>query len=146
METINDSVRKVAVEMMNTSMQDITVKVINGWAMRLGATCKKSLPFVNAAKMREALEFAVEQLIAAIEDDSLGDNILYLAGCMRIVANKCKVALAAAPRNCDLYSTPKDAMLAHLAEVYEGEKVEFGDYEWCEFVKWLFAEAEGEKK
>jgi hypothetical protein len=36
-------VRKVAAEMMNTSMQDITAEVIYGWATLLGdaATCKK---------------------------------------------------------------------------------------------------------
>jgi hypothetical protein len=55
-------VRKVAAEMMNTSMQDITAERIHGWATRLGdaATAKDSLQVGNAAKMREALEKVVE--------------------------------------------------------------------------------------
>jgi hypothetical protein len=58
METINDIVLKVAVEMINTSMQEITAEVINGWATRLGdaATGEKSSQVGNSAKMREALE------------------------------------------------------------------------------------------
>ena len=44
METINDIVRKVAEEMLNTSMQDITAEIINKWAVRIGdaAACEKS--------------------------------------------------------------------------------------------------------
>lgn len=66
METIDEIVREVAAEMLNTSMQDITAEVIHSWATRLGEvavskmetttpTCKESRQVGNAAAMREAL-------------------------------------------------------------------------------------------
>lgn len=55
MKTINDIVREIATEMLNTSMQEITAERIHGWATRLGATCKESLQVGNAAKMRVEL-------------------------------------------------------------------------------------------
>lgn len=91
-------------------------------------TSKESLEVGDMAQMREALE---KLLHGEYKDRCEVTQIAH-------------AALSAPPRNCDRCLTPKDAMLAHLEEVYEGEKVEFGDYEWCEFVKWLFAEAKGE--
>lgn len=91
----------------------------------------QSVPVGNAAKMREALETISKCDISKEED------------CYTLY-RVCEAALSDPPRNCDKCLTPKDAMLAHLEEVYEGEKVEFGDYEWCVFVIWLFAEAKGE--
>ena len=56
-----DIVREVAQEMLNTSMQDITAKVIYGWATRLAA-CEQPVTdcnqLNNAAAMREALQEA----------------------------------------------------------------------------------------
>jgi hypothetical protein len=108
-------------------------------------------PSGNAAKMREALasincidtrglKYLLYELVEADIFDGGQINKTVSA------VERAKRALSAPPRNCDRYLTPKDAMLAHLDEVYEGEKVEFGDYEWCEFIKWLFAEAEEENK
>lgn len=56
----------------------------------------------NAAAMREALEFADSHLRAATEDDRYGDDLVYLVGCMLVVAGVCRDALAAPPRNCDV--------------------------------------------
>jgi hypothetical protein len=98
------------------------------------ATCEKSSVVGNAAKMRAALDEIRVDAMSDYEQDA--DYLI----------EKCNAALSAPPRNCDKYLTPKDAMLAHLDEVYDGEKVEFGDYEWCEFIKWLFAEAKGVNK
>lgn len=92
---------------------------------------------LNAAKMREALENSNGLLEELALIGEWGESA-------RGQIEENNAALSAPPRNCDLYLTPKDAMLAHLEEVYEGEKVEFGDYEWCEFFKWLFAEAKGD--
>ena len=148
MEKINDIVREVAAEMLNTSMQEITAERIHGWATRLGATCKESLQVGYAAKMREALMMIscidtrrLKRLLCELVEADIpgGGQINNIIS----VVDKAKAALSAPARNCDKCLTPKDAMLAHLEEVYEGEKVEFGDYEWCEFVKWLFAEAKG---
>jgi hypothetical protein len=100
-------------------------------------TSKDSLEVGNEAALREALENSnglIEELAPFGE--------WYESAWEQIKENN--AALSAPPRNCDKCLTPKDAMLAHLEEVYEGEKVEFGDYEWCEFVKWLFAETKGE--
>lgn len=59
METINDIVREVAQEMLNTSMQEITAERINEWATRLAAACEQSVTdcnqLNNTAAMREAL-------------------------------------------------------------------------------------------
>ena len=41
-----DTVRDIAEEMLNTSMQDITAKVIYGWATRLAA-CEQSVTICN---------------------------------------------------------------------------------------------------
>ena len=55
-----DSVRGIAQEMLNTSMQDITAEVVYGWASRLADACKQSVTdcnqLGNAVAMREALE------------------------------------------------------------------------------------------
>lgn len=61
----------------------------------------------NQQKMREALEFAARQLEDATESDEYGDDVVYLVGCMRTVAEACRAALAAPPRNCDV-GTPEE--------------------------------------
>lgn len=108
--------------------------------------CKQSVTncnrFGNAAMMRDALENIAEYAKAA----ACHTEDAHLLGYLNQIAMWAEDALSAPPRNCDKYLTPKDAMLAHLDEVYEGEKVEFGDYEWCEFIKWLYAEAKEESK
>lgn len=120
-------------------------------------TTEKSSQVGHAAMMREALEFAVKQLIAAIEDDSLGGNILYLAGCMRTVANKCKSALSAPARNCDRFADELDAQIEFLNDIWiisvtKDTMLERDKFEnWTEemksiYAKWLFAEAKGEAK
>jgi hypothetical protein len=108
-------------------------------------SCKEHSQVGNAAAMYEALKAVVK----VGYPHNFQHEAPHIRGyCYEITTaiNKCFAALATPPRNCDKCLTPKDAMLAHLKEVYEGEKVEFGDYEWCEFVKWLFAEAKGEAK
>jgi len=57
----------------------------------------------NAAAMCKALEFADRRLRKATEDILLGDNVIYLVGCMRTVAAICRSALAKPPRNCDRF-------------------------------------------
>jgi hypothetical protein len=95
---------------------------------------------INSSKARKALEeimaYVADMVCRSERNESL----------RKAIYNSARYALSAPPRNCDKCLTPKDAMLAHLEEVFEGEKVEFGDYEWCEFVKWLFADAKGENK
>lgn len=114
METITDIVRKVAEEMLNTSMQDITAEVINGWATRLGdaATCSKSSQVGNAAKMREAL-MEIQLLCWKV-----GVTMEYAVAC-GIIKAKSRAALAKHPRNCDLYATPKEAGEAFISESCE---------------------------
>jgi hypothetical protein len=62
----------------------------------------KHPPVGNAAAMREALEYAGNELRRAIEDSRYGDDVVYLVGCMRTVAAACRAALAAPARNCDV--------------------------------------------
>ena len=56
----------------------------------------------NQMKMRESLEFADRELRMATEDDRYGDDLVYLVGCMRSVADVCRAALSDPPRNCDV--------------------------------------------
>jgi hypothetical protein len=109
---------------------------IEAAVVRENRTCQESQQVDDTAKMREALKMFVDKYKTTSYTLCLEN--------LRPVFQKAEAALSAPVRNCDNYLTPKDAMLAHLGEVYEGEKVEFGDYEWCEFVKWLFAEVKGE--
>lgn len=107
METINDIVREIATEMLNTSMQDITAERIHGWATRLGATCKESLRVGNAAKMREVLEwfwskrsmldFCHNNLSTKTWED--WDKVYCF---LREFADKVQAALAEPLRNCDV--------------------------------------------
>lgn len=103
-------------------------------------TCKESLVVGDMTQMREALKAFVDYSDLVCKMGVFNRNSLIA------ITTKAREALAKPPRNFNKCLTPKDAMLAHLEEVYDGEKVEFGDYEWCEFVKWLFAEAKGEVK
>ncbi len=103
------------------------------------STCKDSLQVGNIAVMRDALEKVIK--IAKREWNAFRETPAMFE--MREI---CKAAISTPPRNCDKCLTLKDAMLAHLEEVYKGEKVEFGDFKWCKFIKWLFAEAKGETK
>ena len=70
----------------------------------------------NNKATREALEFADRELRMATEDDRYGDDLVYLVGCMRSVAEVCRAALAAPPRNCDRFATVKDAAIAFARE------------------------------
>lgn len=144
METIEDIVRKVAEEMLNTSMQDITAEVINGWAIRLGdaATCSKSSQVGNTAKMRKALEGVRDWLVV---------HNAYVDTEREIV--KLNAALSAPPRNCDLYATPKEAGEAFISESCENPCGNCTVSDECHNplihecgVNWLFAEAKGEVK
>lgn len=102
----------------------------------------------NAAAMREALEYAAKQLIAAIEDDTMGGNVLYLAGCMRVVANKCRAALAAPPRNCDKMPDIDRLTMYDLAKSPCKSTLECASREeLLALVRWLLAPAkEGDAK
>lgn len=85
----------------------------------------------NAAKMRETLEFADSQLRAATEDNTFCEDVLYLVGCMIAVARACRAALAAPPRNCDIY----DAESCRMAYHFDGD----GLMTMQAFADWLFA-------
>lgn len=106
------------------------------------ATCKESLQVGNAAEMREAMVKCRELAETIWQSEGGWDVSSEIAE----LKDTIDAALSEPPRNCDKCLTPKDAMLAHLEEVYEGEKIEFGDYEWCVFVIWLFDKAKGETK
>ena len=141
---MSETIADIVAEMRKDIPRVVDAKVIlRNYADRIEEVTKCNQPEpvtncngLNAAKMREALEEITEFL------DTWKDHLCGTIGEeAQEHINKAEAALTAPARNCDKCLTPKDAMLAHLEEVYEGEKVEFGDYEWCEFFKWLFAEA-----
>ena len=99
METINDIVREVAQEMLNTSMQDITAEAVYGWASRLADVCKQSVTdcnqLGNAVAMREALEAIKDTL-----DKWRLNGVEYWQYYELFdIAN---TVLSAPPRNCDV--------------------------------------------
>lgn len=77
----------------------------------------------NNKAMREALEFADEQLRRATEDDRYGADLVYLVGCMRTVATACRAALSEPPRQCDVGTAEEqDARLwSYCAETRCGD-------------------------
>jgi len=132
------TVREVAQEMLNTSMQEITAEVVYGWASRLADACKQSVTdcnqLGNTAKMREALEQAKRVLhCAAIVSDILkGEDA-------RKAFNAVTATLSAPPRNCDRFSNANDALRA-----FENDENAKSSYWGMD--GWLFAEAKGETK
>ena len=132
------TVRGIAQEMLNTSMQEITAEVVYGWASRLADACKQSVTdcnqLGNTAKMREALEQAKRVLhCAAIVSDILkGEDA-------RKAFNAITAALSAPPRNCDRYTDYGKALRA-----FENDENAKSSYWGMD--GWLFAEAKGETK
>ena len=128
-----DTVRDIAEEMLNTSMQDITAKVIYGWATRLAA-CEQSVTICNhlgnAAKMREALSDACYAMFNFLKTQNGGYEEMANA------LDKAKSALATHPRNCDKYTNYDDALTAFIDD--EDSVSCWGMSEW------LYAEAKGE--
>lgn len=132
------TVRGIAQEMLNTSMQEITAEVVYGWASRLADACKQSVTdcnqLGNTAKMREALEQAKRVLhCAAIVSDILkGEDA-------RKAFNAVTATLSAPPRNCDRYTDYGKALRA-----FENDENAKSSYWGMD--GWLFAEAKGETK
>ena len=142
-----DTVRDIAEEMLNTSMQDLTAKVIYGWATRLAA-CEQSVTdcnhLGNAAKMRYALEQAQRVLHCAIVADILKGEDAHEA------LNAVSTALSAPPRNCDIPLIVDEAAdnvadKAWLAFRRCNPNVYFDVSGLLGCIKWLFDEAKGEK-
>lgn len=132
------TVRGIAQEMLNTSMQEITAESINAWASRLADACKQSVTdcnqLGNTAKMREALEQAKRVLHCAIvvSDILKGEDA-------RKAFNAITAALSAPPRNCDRYTDYGKALRA-----FENDENAKSSYWGMD--GWLFAEAKGETK
>lgn len=96
-------------------------------------TAEKSSVVGDCAKLREALENVAKQLTDATEDENFGEDVMYLVGCMRTMLQKCRAALAAPARNCDVYDNESCRMAYHL----------YGDglMTMQAFADWLFAPA-----
>ena len=95
------TVREVAQEMLNTSMQSITAERINGWAMRLAAACEQTVTdcnqLNNAAAMRKALSDACYAMFNFLKTQNGGYEEMAEA------LDKAKTALASESlRNCDV--------------------------------------------
>lgn len=120
------------------------------------ATREKSSRVGDAAKMREALERIAsmgEQI-----DHQLGssEETVYAFRHERCIAHNisefAREALSATPRNCDLFATPKEAGEAFMSQACEnpcGNCTVSDEYNNALIhecgIKWLFAEAKGER-
>ena len=104
------TVRGIAQEMLNTSMQDITAESINEWATRLAAACEQSVTdcnqLGNAVAMREALEKIAsmgEQIDYQLGSSEETVYVLKHERCLAHNISECaRSALSAPPRNCDV--------------------------------------------
>lgn len=159
-----DTVRDIAEEMLNTSIQDITAKVIYGWATRLAA-CEQSVTdcnhLGNAAAMRKALketQSVIEKcsnILRYIPDGCEYDEILdeVADNLYELQKTHVKPALSAPPRNCDRFSTAKEAGEAFISEACENPCGNCTVSDECHNplvhecgIDWLFSEAKGETK
>ena len=61
----------------------------------------------NCAKLREALEFSIRQMSNAICDNTFGDDVVYLVGCMKTCIDRMKSALSSPPTISEEYAKPK---------------------------------------
>ena len=100
------TVREIAQEMLNTSMQEITAERINGWATRLAAACEQPVTdcnqLGNTAKMREALEAIKDTL----DKWRLNGVEYWQYSELFDIAN---TVLSAPPRNCDVGTAEEQA-------------------------------------
>ena len=130
------TVRGIAQEMLNTSMQEITAEVVYGWASRLADACKQSVTdcnqLGNAVAMREALEAIKDTL----DKWRLNGVEYWQYSELFDIAN---TALSAPPRNCDRYTDYGKALRA-----FENDENAKSSYWGMD--GWLFAEAKGETK
>ena len=142
------TVREVAQEMLNTSMQSITAERINGWAVRLAAACEQTVTdcnhLGNAAAMRKALvqvsRIAVEMTRKTITGEP-EDRKTVDRWALRLCDIACD-AVSAPPRNCDLYTVGEA-----LRKYGFPTKIKpWGEKEWLDFCEWLVSEVEGETK
>ena len=101
------TVRGIAQEMLNTSMQEITADRINGWASRLAEACEQPVTdcnqLNNAAKMREALSDACYAMFNFLKTQNGGYEEMAKS------LDKAKAALATHPRNCDVGTVEEQA-------------------------------------
>lgn len=88
----------------------------------------------NMKAMREALEYADSQLRAATEDDTFGDDVVYLVGCMLAVARACRAALAAPPRQCDIGTAEEQRRRYDEWRNHDGLRAALGkdEFEWAQ--------------
>ena len=139
------TVREVAQEMLNTSMQSITAERINGWASRLAAACEQPVTdcnqLGNTAKMREALERLRERALMDLYEnafvaDPSGNYKEFIKRTIKIAES----VLSAPPRNCDRFATLDDARNTFFADYVPDETRSSA----TAFAIWLFDKAKGE--
>lgn len=139
------TVRDIAQEMLNTSMQSITAERINGWAVRLAEDCERTVTICNhlgnAAKMREALERLRERALMDLYEnafvaDPSGNYKEFIKRTIKIAES----VLSAPPRNCDRFATLDDARNTFFADYVPDETRSSA----TAFAIWLFDKAKGD--
>ena len=95
----------------------------------------------NGAKMREALEDTAKALLWYFND---AVTHKWEPDYIESIAEKIKAALAAPPRNCDLYAT-EDAAFSAWAKKTGAFKGHIGAEAYYQYLRWLFDTATQEK-
>lgn len=115
----------------------------NAYHKAKAAISASSVLMCNNMKMREVLKSASERLRKATESEKFGEDVLYLVGCMRSVAQELQYGLAEPPRNCDEYSD-FNAAIRRFAKERPNESGKWDMARYAQFAQWLFAKVKGE--
>ena len=104
------TVREVAQEMLNTSMQSITAERINGWATRLAEACEQPVTDCNQLNNAAAMREALEALVGVIDKFDSDNPLWWYIGAKGVKPLKdARAALSARPRNCDVGTAEEQA-------------------------------------
>ena len=93
------TVREVAQEMLNTSMQDITAEAVYGWALRLADACEQTVTDCNQLGNTAAMREALEAIKDTLDKWRLNGVEYWQYSELFDIAN---TVLSAPPRNCDV--------------------------------------------
>ena len=133
------TVREVAQEMLNTSMQEITAEHINEWATRLAAACEQSVTDCNQLNNTAAMREALNAIKDTLDEWRLNGGMMGYWQYSELFGIA-DAALSAPPRNCDRFATLDDARNTFFADYVPDETRSSA----TAFAIWLFDKAKGE--
>ena len=120
-----------------SSIDSVSANRMDFFANQLIGAASDGKSVGNAAKMRNALE-CIDSIAKYLEAGTIRD----VQHAYRNIQDRVRIALSAPPRNCDRFKTEDEAWDYYM----NNGRVNNGNFCSTNYVKWLFAEAKGEKK